>query len=135
MRAYRGIYEAAGWWNEHWGRVKTIAFWLGAAAALVVLVGGFLIHAYGVVGTVAIAVGGSVLFVIVASSVNERLLSGSQSLGSDGVVVREEPAIAVYVPDRPCERYAHAAGGECIYCHVAVEAVSDQKLNRCHARL
>jgi hypothetical protein len=45
------------------------------------------------------------------------------------------PAIAVYVPDSPCERYRHTEGSDCIYCHLEVAALADEGLRRCHARL
>jgi hypothetical protein len=62
--AFRQIYAAAGWWNDHWGRVKTLALLLGFVGAVVLVVGGLLVSRFGVLGTVAIVVGG--LFLTVA---------------------------------------------------------------------
>ena len=66
MSALGTIYKAAGWWNEHWGRVKTLAGWLVVASALCFLGGGLLIHQYGLVGGIAIIVG--VVLLIAAAS-------------------------------------------------------------------
>jgi hypothetical protein len=43
--------------------------------------------------------------------------------------------MALYVPENPCERYNDAGGGQCVWAHMAVAAVSDQVLRRCHVRL
>ncbi len=54
--------------------------------------------------------------------------------GREATQTSTGPAIAVYVPDTPCETYPHAAGGASVYCHLEVAAISDV-LRRCHARL
>jgi hypothetical protein len=65
MSAARQIYDAAGWWNEHWGRLKVLALWLGVAGAITLIVGGALVHRFGVLGAVAIAIGALFLLVSV----------------------------------------------------------------------
>lgn len=72
MAAIKSIYAAAGWWNEQWGRIKTLMFWLGVAGAVVLVVGGYLVHRFGVLGTIAIAIGGLFLLVSLASFVVGR---------------------------------------------------------------
>src|SRR5437588_7167973 len=65
--AFRDIYDAAGWWNEHWGRVKTLGWWTLLFGAAVLALGGFLVGRYGVVGAVAIVIGSlAVLVALVA---------------------------------------------------------------------
>lgn len=76
MGAARRLYEAAGWWNEHWGRVKTLVFAAGLVGAVLLIVGGVLVHRFGVLGTVAIAIGGLVLLVsVVAFSIGHRAIT------------------------------------------------------------
>jgi hypothetical protein len=62
--AAKSIYEATGVWNEHWGRIKTLAAVLLILSAGTLLAGGFLVHRYGVLGGCAIAVG---LVLLIAS--------------------------------------------------------------------
>jgi hypothetical protein len=59
----RPIYEAAGWWNEHWARVKTLAKFAIFGGAVVLIVGGSIVHRFGLLGTICIAVGVVVIVV------------------------------------------------------------------------
>jgi hypothetical protein len=52
-----------------------------------------------------------VLVIIALSLLNERVLRRKPSVAAS--VAAKGPAIGVYVPDRPCERYRHASGGDC----------------------
>ena len=47
----------------------------------------------------------------------------------------DAPAIGISIPERPCDEYPHAAGGQCKYCHLEVAAISDAVVERCRARL
>jgi hypothetical protein len=46
-----------------------------------------------------------------------------------------EPPLRVFVPENPCVAYNDQGGGRVVFCHLAVEAISDRPLKRCHARL
>jgi hypothetical protein len=63
VSAARKIYDAAGWWNEHFGRVKTLAYVVLGLGAAVVLIGGLLIRHFGLLGTAAIVIGSLVLII------------------------------------------------------------------------
>ena len=45
MSALRTIYNAAGKWNDHWGRVKTLLWWALLGGAILVIGGGALVEA------------------------------------------------------------------------------------------
>jgi hypothetical protein len=69
MSAIRTIYHLAGLWNEHWGRIKTLAIWIGLSGAGLLVLGGFLVQRYGWLGAVAIIVGGLFLLGAIAAFV------------------------------------------------------------------
>jgi hypothetical protein len=71
MAAWQTIYRAAGTWNEHWGRVKTILGVLVVLGAALIIGGGFLVRHYGRLGAIAIIVGSLILILAVISWVVE----------------------------------------------------------------
>src|SRR5438552_12108452 len=73
MSAWRQIYEAAGWWNEHWGRIKTVAKWIAVSGGILLVGGGLLVQRYGWVGAMAILIGGLCLVSAAAAFVLERV--------------------------------------------------------------
>jgi hypothetical protein len=78
VAATRQIYEAAGWWNEHFGRVKTLAFWLVAVSALAFIGGGFVIARFGIVGAVAITFGVLLLLAAIVAFIVDSRMSRDQ---------------------------------------------------------
>src|SRR5690242_18534040 len=78
MSAARTIYRLAGVWNEHWGRIKTIAFWLFGAGAVSLVVGGFLVNRYGAIGAVAIIIGSLCLLGALAAFLIQRFANRRQ---------------------------------------------------------
>jgi hypothetical protein len=128
MRAARRIYYAAGWWNEHWGRVRTLVAALGVAGAAALIVGGFLVHRYGWIGTVGMTAGALILlFAAIAWLVGRP--SRPRLDDDDG------PTLAVALPDTPCVRLPLDSGRWVTYCHLEVSTLSGRTVKRAYARL
>jgi hypothetical protein len=130
VRAYKRIWKGAGWIADVVARLKVIGWGIVVVSGLAFFVWALVLRRFGVVGT-GVLVLGAVLLIAGISGVT----AASRRQKPDAPASGEEPAIAVYVPDMPCQRYHDSAGGDCIFCHLAVEAVSGQTLRRCHGRL
>ena len=124
MQAYKAIWRSAGWLADVLGRLKVIAWGALLLSGLVFVLWAVVLRTFGVIGTAVLVLGVVLLAAAVSGLISSRR-KPARSL--------EGPAIALHLPDRPCERYPHTGGGQCVYCHLAVKALSD--LRRCHARL
>ena len=132
MGFLRGIWDWAGLVDDIRGRV-TVLWWTfvllaGAAFFVASVVPHSAAVALYVLGGICVAVG-------VLGAIGHFGGTDTPDALESEREARSVPAIAVYLPDTPCERYRDAGGGDTIWCHLVVEALSDQVLRRCHARL
>lgn len=124
MRAYKTIWRWAGYVDDVVGRLRVIGWGIVLLSGVAFVVWASVLRTFGVVGTVVLILG--VVFFVVG-------VIGVVAPTSRSYPPLDGPPIDVFVPDRPCELYEHAAGGKCVYCHLKVAALAD--LRRCHARL